>query len=90
MFLVKHYPQISLDIQLILVGEELIGYAPIRSLSPIGEYDASKDKILLEGKAELHRLRESMFGIYFPEDGHMPSIDNVKTKVKKAVLKIKL
>lgn len=79
-----------IDIQYVLNGDELIGYAPRMFLNTAEEYDASKDKIILKGKEERHRLTEGMFAIYFPEDGHMPSINMVKTTVKKAVFKIKI
>ncbi len=73
-----------IDIQYVLNGDELIGYAPRMFLNTAEEYDASKDKIILKGKEERHRLTEGMFAIYFPEDGHMPSINMVKTTVKKS------
>ncbi len=79
-----------IDIQLVLRGREFIGYAPEASLNPVSDYDAVKDKIILEGKEELHRLDEGMFGIYFPNDGHKPSINDEKAMVKKVVLKVKV
>lgn len=79
-----------IDIQYVVKGQELIGYSPVEHLSPIGEYDEVKDKLILKGSEELHSLDEGMFGIYFPNDGHKPSINSSKTKVKKVVVKIKI
>ncbi len=79
-----------IDIQLVLKGEEYIGYAPVKDLIPIGDYDSNKDKINLSGAGEMHLIKSNMFGIYFPHDGHKPSIHHTETNIKKAVVKIKV
>ncbi len=79
-----------LDIQLILSGEEWIGYAPVHSLTSIEPYDDTKDIAFHSGEGEMHKLKRDMFSIYFPTDAHKPSIHDVKTFVKKAVFKVKL
>lgn len=78
------------DIQLILSGEEWIGYAPIQTLTSIEPYDETTDIAFFSGEGEIHKLKRDMFSIYFPMDAHKPSIHEVKTLVKKAVFKIKL
>ena len=62
------------DIQFLVSGKELIGYANINSLVPHTEYDAEKDFMLFDGNkctTELI-LEDGMFAVFFPEDGHMP------------------
>lgn len=78
------------DIQLILSGEEWIGYAPVQSLTSIEPYDDTKDIAFFIGEGEMHKLKRDTFSIYFPTDAHKPSIHDVKTVVKKAVFKVKL
>jgi YhcH/YjgK/YiaL family protein len=78
-----------MDIQLILSGEEWIGYAPVQSLTSIEPYDDTKDIAFFIGEGEMHKLKRDTFSIYFPTDAHKPSIHDVKTDVKKAVFKIK-
>jgi len=78
------------DIQLILSGEEWIGYAPVQTLSSIESYDDTRDIEFFSGEGDMHRLKRDMFSIYFPTDAHKPSIHDVKTFVKKAVFKVKL
>ena len=78
------------DIQLILSGEEWIGYAPVQSLTSIEPYDDKRDIAFFSGEGEMHKLKSDMFAIYFPTDAHKPSIHDVKTVVKKAVFKVKL
>ncbi len=79
-----------IDIQYVIYGEEYIGYAPLLDLQPVDEYDPEKDKMILKGDAEYHRIKSGMFGIYFPNDGHMPSVNKTATTVKKAVVKVKI
>lgn len=35
-------------------------------------------------------FKSGMYGIYFPNDGHMPSVNRTTTTVKKVVVKIKI
>lgn len=62
------------DIQFLVSGKELIGYANIAHLTPDTEYDAEKDFMLFEGKKGATELilEDGMFAVFFPEDGHMP------------------
>ena len=78
-----------IDIQLILSGEELIGYADVDDLTQTNEYNELKDKQNFKGEGQLHSLTKGMFGVYFVGEGHKPSINNSKFNVKKAVVKIK-
>lgn len=79
-----------IDIQYIISGSEFIGYAPINTLETVVEYDASKDAMVLKGKCDLSALTAGTFAIYFPQDGHMPGVNDDTNKVKKAVFKVKV
>jgi YhcH/YjgK/YiaL family protein len=79
-----------IDIQYVIEGSELIGYAPIEDLKVVKEYDGDDDFMLFEGAFETHRIENGRFAVYFPHDGHMPTINDCKKKVKKAVFKIQI
>ena len=78
-----------IDIQYIVEGTELIGYANLKDLKAIRNYDEVKDFIHLEGKGDYITAKPGMFVVLWPEDGHMPSIAvNNPSPVKKVVVKI--
>ena len=80
-----------IDIQYILEGEELIGYAPMGNQNISVEYDAEKDIIFFSDNPLFYaKLTKGMFAILFPEDLHMPGIktNNISTSVKKVVMKV--
>ena len=77
-----------IDLQFMVRGRELMGYADIARLK-MGEYHADDDYSLGEGDGEWLRLDEQYFMILFPQDGHMPSIAVTEPeKVRKVVVKI--
>ena len=78
-----------IDLQLVLSGEEIIGYAP-RSLMPAPkEVRADSDISFFDADFAPMLLTEGMFGVYFPGDCHAPCITGSRKKqVKKAVFKI--
>ena len=79
------------DIQYLVSGKELIGYANVSSLTPETAYDAEKDFMLFErknGTTELI-LEGGMFAVFYPEDGHMPGCMVEKAEnVVKIVVKV--
>jgi uncharacterized protein, YhcH/YjgK/YiaL family len=82
-----------IDIQYIVKGTEIIGWAPESSLKITEAYNQDKD-IAFYGLPEVwtaSKLIERHFAVFFPEDGHMPCIapDSAK-EVKKVVVKIKI
>ena len=82
-----------IDIQLVLKGEENMGFANRAFFIPEGEYDAQNDVTF--GKAEnkngTMRVCEGFFTIFTPEDAHAPSLlVDKKEKVKKAIVKIRI
>lgn len=77
-----------LDLQFMVRGQELVGYADIARLK-MGDYHAGDDYCLGEGDGEWIRLDDQYFMILFPQDGHMPSIAVAEPqKVRKVVVKI--
>ena len=80
-----------IDIQIVISGEELIGYANIKDTKPYSFYDADKDIEFLNGEVEFFNATENKFFILYPQDAHMPSIAVEKPAlVKKAVFKVKV
>lgn len=80
-----------IDIQYIISGEEYIGYAPVEGMEVVLPYDESKDRFFVKWEGSLLDHTQGMFSIFFPQDGHMPSVKKTNgTVIKKAVVKIKI
>ena len=78
-----------IDIQCVVSGEELIGYAPLAGQAVAEEYVEAKDIAFLRGPADPLVLRAGHFAIFFPHDAHMPGrTAGVPAKVHKIVLKV--
>lgn len=79
------------DIQYIIEGREQMGYMPSAGAKERVAYNPEKDIVFFEGNGDLITYEAGMFALYLPQDGHMPSVGlDGCTKVKKAVVKIKL
>ncbi|MFZ4388246.1 MAG: YhcH/YjgK/YiaL family protein [Chthoniobacterales bacterium] len=79
------------DIQMVVDGEERIGYAPLESMTVKTGYLAERDCAIYEGEGDFIRFRKGTFGIFFPQDVHMPSIAvSQPSNVKKVVVKVLL
>ncbi|MDB4769775.1 YhcH/YjgK/YiaL family protein [bacterium] len=80
------------DIQIVVSGEERLGYQPIEDCVPVGDYKEDSDFQKLEGLKQHSVLRAGHFMMFFPGDGHQPclQVDDVSGPVKKAVFKIQL
>jgi YhcH/YjgK/YiaL family protein len=77
-----------IDIQYIVSGEENIGYANVADLT-LGEYNEEKDRYIPQGEGSFVRLSAGMFGVYMPEDAHMPNMAvDQPQPVKKVVVKV--
>jgi len=80
-----------IDIQAILRGKEIIGYAHINGLKVSVPY---KEDVLFFETPEQYtelKLSESMFAVLFPEDAHMPLCDfGGQNDVVKIVVKVKI
>lgn len=77
------------DIQLILSGQEYMGYSPLDTLSPVSDYDKEKDIRFWKGKVALFPMRKGEWALFMPEEPHAPSLSMTGGNVKKAVFKIK-
>jgi YhcH/YjgK/YiaL family protein len=78
------------DLQYMISGEELVGYAPLQTQVPSREYDAENDYALFPGDASFVRFSAGMFAIFFPGDLHMPSVSDEPQQVKKVVIKVRV
>ncbi len=78
-----------IDIQVVIEGEEYMGYTNISNTTVSEEYNPEKDVMFLNGKVDKLRADETRFLIFYPEDAHMPSLcDREPQKVRKAIFKI--
>ena len=81
-----------IDIQIVLAGQEFIGYSPINFLKSKDGYSEEKDIIFYEDDSEEHSrifVPRSYFGLFFPEDAHKPGVHiSNESTVKKAVIKV--
>lgn len=81
-----------IDIQYILAGEERTGYVNIAELGPIIESSQEKDFYFYVGPATADwvTVHSGEFVIFFPTDGHMPSlhVNDTPEDVVKVVFKV--
>lgn len=78
-----------LDIQYIVKGEELMGYAPLEDQDIMIPYNADKDVVFYKAETSPIKVSEGMFALFFPDDIHAPSMMiNESKPVKKVVVKI--
>ena len=80
-----------IDVQYVIEGEELMGYAPLRNQQTLEAYKEENDIIFYKGEKVFIKVTEGMFAIFAPEDVHMPGIQSEKKSlVKKLVIKVKV
>lgn len=77
------------DIQLILSGEEYIGYNNTQLLSPITQYDETNDIRFWKGDVALLPMQQGDWALFMPGEAHAPGLTKSKGKVKKAIFKIR-
>ena len=78
-----------IDIQFLISGEELHGYAPLSTMKIRDPYDDEKDIAFYNGTGSVLSLSPGSFVIYFPSDAHKPALMIHKPMmVKKIVVKI--
>jgi YhcH/YjgK/YiaL family protein len=83
-----HYKYI--DIQYIISGTELMGFAPLYDQKPV-EINTENDYAFYDGGASFLKVDAGMFTVFFPEDLHMPCIKlEQSAHVKKVVVKVRL
>ena len=80
-----------LDIQYIVKGSEVLGWAPIEKLTPTCEYNEEKDYCLYKGDCDYFEIREGYCYVVFPEDAHLPAAHLTEERdVQKLIIKLKV
>lgn len=79
-----------IDVQFVAGGIEKIGYSPVGKLKVSREYINDKDIMFYSGNGDFVTVSKGTFAIFFPEDGHMPGINegNMAQNVLKVVVKV--
>lgn len=78
-----------IDVQFVAEGQELIGWAPLESMSTKTPYNDAKDQTVHEGQGSLVRVPAGFFAILGPRDAHMPCVaDGEGSAVTKVVVKV--
>ncbi len=78
-----------IDVQYVVKGSELMGYAPLEGQVATTEYNDKKDVVFYEGEPSFVKFDKGMFAIFFPEDLHMPGIGDGGA-VRQIVIKVKI
>ena len=78
------------DIQMILDGEEIIGFTPVETLKISSEYNPDIDCALYTGKGNKAVLKQGEFMVFFPQDAHKPCVISGENKSRKIVVKVLL
>ena len=79
-----------IDVQYVIEGEELMGYAPLAGQKVLDPYKEENDIEFFTGDKSFINITAGMFAIFFPEDVHMPGISTGKfSDVKKLVIKVR-
>ena len=80
-----------IDVQYIVSGEELFGYAPYNNQKIQKEYFEARDIFFCFAETTFVKLEQGMFAIVFPGDLHLPVIKFKEVSpVKKIVIKVKI
>ena len=78
-----------LDIQYILKGSEVMGWAPVDSLTPTEAFNEAKDKGMYAGSVDFIRISAGNCYVVYPEDAHMPGVHlDAPTEYTKLVIKL--
>ena len=79
------------DIQLLLAGEERIGFAHLASMKVTEDYNPVKDILFLSGKGDYITIKPGVFAVFLPHDAHQPCVaEGSPLGVKKLVIKVKM
>jgi biofilm protein TabA len=80
-----------IDIQIILEGDELMGYAPVEGMTVVEPYDIEKDRFFVQWDGTLLNCTSKIFAVFFPQDAHMPGVERTPGMlIKKAVVKVRV
>jgi len=88
------YHRKYIDLQYVLSGEEIIGWAPASAMTASFDYDAGQDLcygLMQPGTWSPVRLQAGQLAVLWPEDGHAPRIAARRPcLVRKIVVKVML
>ena len=80
-----------LDIQYIVKGKEVMGWADLADCQLVGEFNEAKDVGKYTGPFEYMTINEGICYVAFPEDAHMPGRHlDVPNDFVKVVVKLKV
>ena len=80
-----------LDIQYIVKGKEVVGWADLAACEIVGEFNEAKDIGKYTGPFEYLTINEGICYVAFPEDAHMPGRHlDVPNDFVKVVVKLKV
>ena len=80
-----------LDIQYVVKGKEVVGWADLADCKPEGEFNETKDVGKYTGEFTYITVPEGICYVVFPEDVHMPSCHlDVPNDFVKVVVKLKV
>jgi YhcH/YjgK/YiaL family protein len=82
-----------IDIQFLLAGVELLGYASLKGLTVAEDYNPEKDIAFFNAPDDITKvkLEPGLFCILFPTDAHLPGCHlTAPSEVRKVVIKIRL
>ena len=80
-----------IDVQYIIDGIEQIGYANIDDIKLDKKYVEEEDYCLYKGEGNMIVFKTGSFGIFAPQDAHMPGISlKEPQQVKKIVVKVRV
>lgn len=78
------------DVQFVIGGKELVEWQEIAALTEEIPYDETKDAGFWKGSGDVLEIKEGMFYVAFPQDGHKPCKHAVSANAyRKIVLKLK-
>lgn len=79
-----------IDIQYLIKGEEYIGLTS-KTNQEIDDKNDEGDYAFYKGDSTLFKFNPTVFGIFFPDDLHMPCVGlNQISKVRKVVVKVRI
>ena len=79
-----------IDIQYVIEGAELMGITTKKDQKEV-ENNVEKDYTFYEGETSFFKVEAGMFTVFFPDDLHMPCVQDGKSaRVKKVVVKVQI
>lgn len=82
-----------IDVQIVLEGEETIGFALDNDMAPVEEYSEENDVVFLETPKDSSVLvmKPGYFAVFYPHDIHRPNcVLREPQKNRKVVVKVKV